>query len=51
MDWEEEAREIDQEIKAIVEAFKLKEDLFEMLERVNVEDRVESPLETVKKSV
>ena len=40
MDWEEDARKTDREIKAIIEAFALGQDTSEMLDRVNVEDKV-----------
>lgn len=40
MDWEEDARKTDRKIKAIIEAFALGQEPSEMLNRVNVEDKV-----------
>ncbi len=40
MEWEEEARHADEEIKAVIKAFNAGKDVSEMLKRVNVEERV-----------
>jgi len=40
MEWEEEARQADDEIKAIIKAFNVGKDVTEMLKHVNVDDRV-----------
>jgi hypothetical protein len=40
MEWEEEARQADEEIKAVIEAFNAGKDVSEMLKRINVDERV-----------
>lgn len=40
MEWEEEARQADEEIKAVIKAFNEGKDVSEMLKRINVDERV-----------
>lgn len=40
MEWEEEARQADEEIKAVIKAFNAGKDVSEMLKRINVDERV-----------
>ena len=40
MEWEEEARQADEEIEAVIKAFNAGKDVSEMLKRINVDERV-----------
>jgi hypothetical protein len=40
MEWEEEATQVDEEIKAVIKAFNEGKDVSEMLKRINVDERV-----------